>query len=83
VSAQQWGLLDTQDNLWMGDDEGPKLWDDRTLARVAEHVLSIQLGWPYGRLRVEPYESHGKQRDEVRTLMDTLTALRIAEGEEA
>jgi hypothetical protein len=81
VSAQQWGLLDVQDNLWLGDDEGPKIYDDLVIAMCARTVVSIQFGWPASRLRVEPYDSHGAKRDEVEPLMTTLNALRIAEGE--
>lgn len=54
-----WGVFDTQDNLWIGDDHGPKLFppDQEDIAKVACQVIAMQAGWPLHRLRARQYDA--------------------------
>jgi hypothetical protein len=76
-----WGLLDTKDNLWLGDGSAPKLFDDESLAQAAARIIDVRLGWPAGRTRATKYDKHGKKRDEIKPHMSGLAALqRLEEG---
>jgi hypothetical protein len=76
-----WGLYDTIDGVWMGDDSGPKTFDDFLVARIAAELVDIQLGQQPRRTQAKEYE-HGPKRlrDHVDTKMSTLEAL---EGKES
>src|SRR5271163_4588852 len=37
-----YGVLDTKDNVWLGDEFGPKRFDDFVLARIAAQVAEMQ-----------------------------------------
>lgn len=76
-----WGLLDTQDNVWMGNDEGPKTYTEYLLARVGAQMVDVQLGQEPGRTWAMPYKGGATRlRDRVKTKMGTLQALRDLEG---
>lgn len=80
-SEGPWGLLDTQDNVWMGDDAGPKIYTEYLLARVAAQMMDEQLGQKPGRTRALPYKGGATRlRDKVKTRMGALQALRNLEG---
>ena len=49
--GETWGLWDTQDKCWLGDDNGPKRQPTRELAQISAAVANVQLGWPAGRAR--------------------------------
>ena len=60
------GLLDTEDNLWMGDDNGPSLYADHDLARITAEFRSVQLGWSPTRIQATEYTQPAtRKRDEV------------------
>lgn len=66
MSEQRWGLLDMQDNVWMGDTTAPFLFRDREEAREAARVLTERLGWYHGRILTVSYDGSGIQmRDTV------------------
>lgn len=75
----EYGILDTQDNCWMGDNDagdGPRLFDDEAIARVAAQVMDVQLGWKTGRCRAKEFNADSlRLRDKVDAKMDGLTAL--------
>jgi hypothetical protein len=87
-----YGLYDTQDNCWLGDETGPKLYTRElveklnglplhTAARIAAQMIEVQLGYAPGRL--QPREFNGENlvlKDEVPTLMTAEEALTRLEG---
>ncbi len=81
----KYGLFDTRDSLWIGSDDGPLTYDDRTLAQCAAQVVSMQL---FGtdlspRIQVKEYpEGPARLRDELPVKYDGETALRRIEGGE-
>lgn len=34
-----WGVYDTLDKLWIGNDDGPVSYDDQTIARAAAQII--------------------------------------------
>ena len=78
----KWGLYDPMDRCWYGDVDGPKLYDDEGLARIAATVLFFRFEQKR-RVEVREYDGTGtKLRDEVTAPVDALTALKRAEGED-
>lgn len=77
-----WGLLDTVDRVWMGNDAGPLTYEEEWLARTAAQVVDVRCGYPPGRTRaVEYIEGPKRLRDSVDTKMTTLDAIKgIEEG---
>lgn len=53
----RWGIYDTQENLWIGDDRGPRLFseEDVELARLAANIYDIQMGNSLGRMVEKVY----------------------------
>lgn len=49
-----WGVFDTEDSLWIGDDRGPAAYGDRQLARVGGQLVAdvVQRATP-GRFRAK------------------------------
>lgn len=73
----QYGLYDTEENAWMGTDEGPLLFDGEIdeLAHVRARMVDAQLVWPAGRTRPMewvPQELHRK--DEIPVKREALEA---------
>jgi hypothetical protein len=74
----QYGLYDTEDDVWMGDDNGPKTFTDFMHARVASEVVDVRRP---GRTKAREYDPAPKRlRDEVPTKMTTEEALRRMEN---
>lgn len=65
----KYGLLDTIDNVWLDvNDEGtgPRTFEDHALARLVAEVLTDQMQWPIGRIKVEEYATESPRfKDEV------------------
>lgn len=80
--GQKWGVLDTKDNLWIGDEKGPDLFSTEVLAKISAQVMGVMAGYEPGRLRERAYpEGPVRLKDSVDTKMDARTALRrIEEG---
>ena len=86
-----WGVYDTQDECWLGDSNGPKLFDDvimkgkkaipaNELARIAAQLACVQMRWPPTRVVAREYDGSGtQQKDTVKTAMTPEKALRKAE----
>lgn len=88
---KRFGIYDTQDNLWMGDDKGPKLFcegeqlenghvvnaeEAELFARAAAVLVDVQLRQQPGRTMAMPYEDGPlRLRDEKVPAMSTLEAL--------
>lgn len=77
----KWGVYDTRDNVWMGDDSGPKLFNDQLLARCAAQILDMRLRQAPGRTKAREYTTPATQlRDSITPPMTTLQALKKFEG---
>ena len=76
-----WGLLDTQDNVWMGTDIGPNIYTDYSLARIAAEIIDVKLGQELGRTRATEYRGGANHlRDEVKAKMSSEKALQLLES---
>lgn len=86
----RFGIYDTKDNCWIGDDKGPKLFDPadfdgdeakaKILARVAAQVIDVRLKQAPGRLQAREYDEKPKVfKDEIATHMTSLDALKKIE----
>lgn len=62
------GIYDKKDDCWLGNNEGPKLFDTELKARLAARILAGQLGWSPTRLVAEEFEEEDLQyKDDVQT----------------
>lgn len=90
----KYGLYDTKDHLWIGDNIGPKTFDSeslvdgeplgelkaKVLARVAAEIADIRLGWRRGRIQVRELDCPSpKEHDELPLSDTTLNVLRKLE----
>lgn len=75
------GLYDTTDNLWMGTDQGPLLYDDEMIARVSAMICDRTLHQPLGRTCARVFEvADLKLRDQkplLETAVDALAQLEM------
>lgn len=77
----KYGVFDVKDKCWIGDDKGPRLFDDMLLARVAAEMVDVQLKTIMGRHRAKPYlVEANKLRDEVQVQVSSERALELLEG---
>ena len=59
-------VLDSKDNLWIGDEAGPRRFPTLELAQVAARIWDYQLGFAPGRCRGLPYPGDATiLRDEI------------------
>lgn len=80
TTETKYGLLDMVDNCWLGDETGPKLFDELWVARIAAQVADERLGYAPGRTRAIPYmEGPVRLKDQVDTKMSALEALQKLE----
>lgn len=77
----EWGLWDTEDSVWMGNDDGPVVFADYGIARIAAQVIDVQLGQVLARTQAKEYQ-HGPKRlrDTVDAKMSPLQALNAIEN---
>lgn len=91
--AARYGIYDTRDNCWIGDETGPRVFTSedsdkanglpqRVLAQIAAQMAEKQLGYGMGRLRAQEFRDGGfTLKDEVQTKMTALEALiRVENG---
>lgn len=84
MSVKKFGIYDTKDNCWLGDDSGPRTFEDFMLARVAaqiweDQVTGTDLG---GRFKAyEIPEGSWNLKDHVAVKRSTLQSLRRVEGD--
>jgi hypothetical protein len=78
-----YGVLDTKDNVWLGDEFGPKRFDDFVVARIAAQVAEMQVFGTDLACRFEarpiPGDSY-KKRDDMPTRMGAEEALNRVEN---
>lgn len=78
------GLWDSQDNCWLGNEDGPLAYEDLELARLSQEVVRVRLRWAMGRIKVQPLDPMAtKRKDELEYKLSTEEALRrLEEGME-
>lgn len=77
----KYGVYDTSDDCWMGDEKGPKLFIDRELARMAAAVIDEQTGNAPGTCEARPYVTAAMRlKDEIVAKRTPLQALQRLEG---
>jgi hypothetical protein len=75
-----WGIYDTVDGVWMGDDKGPVTYADEWVAKIAAHTLDVRLRQNPGRNKaIEFTDKNLRLRDTVETKMTTEEALKLIE----
>ena|ERR1700675_2775829 len=86
-SDVSYGIYDTQDNCWIGDDKGPKLFTredsakakgmpQQVMARIAAMMAEMQLGYAPGRFQAAEFHAQDlRLKDSVDTKMTPLEAL--------
>ncbi len=83
-AVKRWGLLDTQDNVWIGNDTGPITFHDYAIARVAAQMCDVMLAQQPGRTRAVLFDGRNlRLRDCQKTAMSPEEALRRMESGEA
>jgi hypothetical protein len=82
-----YGMYDTQDNCWLGDETGPRVFTiedsakangmpHRLMAQIAAQMVEVQLGYTPGRVQVREYDVKNlRLRDQVETQCTPLEAL--------
>lgn len=74
------GLYDTDDNLWMGNEEGPLLYEEEDLARVSAMICDRALHQRMGRTRAREFDGRTVICRDSKALLETPTeALRKLE----
>lgn len=81
----KWGVYDTIENIWIGDEKGPILYDNdperpmltgEFMAKVSCSMVAIRLGHSPTRYRPKEWvEQPVRLKDSVDTKMSTLEAL--------
>jgi len=91
-SDVSYGIYDTQDNCWIGDETGPRLFTredsaklkgmpQQLAAKIAAQIWGIQLDYASGRLQAVRFnETDLRMKDEVSTKMSGLEALKKLES---
>lgn len=86
-----YGLYDTEDNVWLGDEKGPYLFDTKNdpaapmgiavpFKKVRAHMADAQLGWPVGRTEAREWlPREVRHRDSVDVKRDALEAVEMLE----
>ena len=75
-----WGIFDTEDKIWIGNDDGPCHYEDKMTARLSAEVADVVLGQKIGRCRARRLpKGSWKLRDEKPTIMKPEKALRLLE----
>ncbi len=62
----KFGLLDTENNTWLGTDQGPLVYEDMQIARVARQIIAAQIPCSPLRISIEPFTSATKKLDEIK-----------------
>jgi hypothetical protein len=89
-----YGMYDTQDDCWIGDETGPRVFTiedsakcnglpHRVMAQIAAQMAEVQLGYTPGRIQAREFNAENlRLRDSVDTKMTPLEALiKLESGE--
>jgi hypothetical protein len=94
ASDASYGVYDTQENCWLGDETGPRLFTrelskeangvpQELLARIAAQLAGVQCGYAVGRLQARVFnEDDLVLKDSVPTKMSAVEALTKLENGE-
>ncbi len=56
-NSSGWGMYDTKENNWIGNNFGPLVYGPRVVADMAAQIADVQLKQPLGRTRSKWYEA--------------------------
>ncbi len=79
----KWGIFDTQDSLWVGNDNGPLIYEDFLLARISAQVTEMAVLGIDTAMRFQAREIFDRvwqKRDDVALKHSPLEAIRRIEG---
>lgn len=77
TGKHKWGVYDATERIWIGDDHGPKLYDEQWQAKVAARVFDAQLGNTPGQCREKEFiRQKLRLRDTVDIKMSALKAIK-------
>lgn len=78
-----YGVFDTVDNLWIGNDSGPCTYDDVCIAQIAAMMADVRLDSEPDRHLARPFPVNltAKFRDELPTKMSNVDALKQLEDD--
>jgi len=68
-----YGLYDSKTNCWLGNSEGPLLYEEEILAQCAARILDVRLRNPAGQTRATEFD------EELLTKKDDITPEMSAE----
>lgn len=79
-----YGVYDTEDNCWMGDQTGPLAYEEEEMAKIAARILASRMRWPASRLKAMPMDPEANvKRDDVVPQISAEEAMRrLEEGVE-
>ena len=74
------GLFDIVDKCWLGNSQGPLLYDDPELAQIAAQVSAKRLGFNMLRIQVKPWAGDAwVKKDDLETVMSGEDAVKHLE----
>lgn len=75
------GIYDTKDNSWIGDNDGAWVYKEEVIAQIGARVMDYRLGLPAGQLRAKPMDPGVKTKKcDVEAKMSAEKALELLEG---
>jgi hypothetical protein len=75
-----WGIYDTQDDCWIGGDQGPTLYREWLLAQAGAQIVNARWNWPPVRCRARIYFlPYPRLRDTIEAQMTGAEAVRRLE----
>lgn len=76
----KYGIWDTTDKCWMGNDNGPLIYTEEWKANAAATIINEQFGHSFRYRKKVFWEDHVRLKDEVKPRLTALQALRKIEG---
>lgn len=58
----KWGVVDASDGKWIGNKDGPYLFDLPELAQTAAVAVAFRMQWPPQRVEVRRWTGWGKPK---------------------
>jgi hypothetical protein len=71
AAERRFGLYDTEDRLWMGNKDGPILFEGEVLADIAAMICDRTLHQRMGRTRALPYIAGEMELRDSKPLLET------------
>ena len=80
----KYGLYDEAENIWIGNEDGPALYEQKEVAKVSALVADACLRQKPGTTRAKPFPKHLQRRlrDQKAAIMTPAQALKKLENGE-